>query len=187
MDLRPVLRAERLNGKVYHLHDTHWTARGALAAFNAIAEATSHADWRLDATSALSPPAVVTGGDLARMVGINSDVTEPDQFLVLSSGRRETLNQDTPVPAYSLTFDRPGVTVLIIGNSFAHLLIPMAAQHAGRVVWLHHQWCGFDWKWVEKLRPDEVWWVPTERYMLCLPGARPKGFPLQAGAGALSR
>ena len=141
MDLRPVLRAERLNGKVLRLHDTHWTARGALAAFNAIAEATSHADWRLDATSALSPPAVVTGGDLARMVGINSDVTEPDQFLVLSSGRRETLNQDTPVPAYSLTFDRPGVTVLIIGNSFAHLLIPMAAQHAGRVVWLHHQWC----------------------------------------------
>src|SRR5277367_6528297 len=31
--------------------DTHWTFRGALAAFNAIVEADSHADWRIDPSS----------------------------------------------------------------------------------------------------------------------------------------
>ncbi len=35
------------------MHDTHWTYRGAMAAFNAIVEADGHPDWRLDPESAL--------------------------------------------------------------------------------------------------------------------------------------
>jgi alginate O-acetyltransferase complex protein AlgJ len=176
VDLRPVLHAAGVGGKVYHLHDTHWTARGAVAAFNAIAEAESHADWRFDMASALGSPVVVTGGDLARMVGINAEVIEPDQFLVLPAGRREALGSEVDVsPTYSETLDRPGPTILIIGDSFTHLLVPMLVQHAGRVVWTHNRLCGFDWKWVKELHPDEVWWMPTERYILCR--FKPKGFP----------
>jgi alginate O-acetyltransferase complex protein AlgJ len=173
-DLRPVLRAARESGKVYRLHDTHWTARGAVAAFNAIAKVASHPDWQINVASALGPTTIVTGGDLARMVGINGDVTEPDQLLAFPAARRETLGSGLD-QIYSLTLDQPGPTILIIGDSFAHLLASVLAQHAGRVVWMHHQWCGFDWKGVEELKPDEVWWLPTERYMLC--GAKPRNFP----------
>jgi alginate O-acetyltransferase complex protein AlgJ len=95
VDLRPALRAAEAGGKIYHLHDTHWTERGAIAAFNAIAEAASHPDWRIDAASVLGPPQTVTGGDLARMVGINGDVTEPDQLLTLPAGRRESLGRES--------------------------------------------------------------------------------------------
>ena len=51
----------------------------------------------------------------------------------------------------------------------------MILQHASRVVWTGHLVCGFDWSEAEKYRPDEVWWMPTERFLVCLPGVKPKG------------
>jgi hypothetical protein len=42
---------------------------------------------------------------------------------------------------------------------------------------LHHEGCGFDWGWIDRVLPDEVWWLPTERAMLCVPGVRPRGMP----------
>ena len=36
VDLRPALIAAKAEGKVYRMNDTHWTALGAVAAFNAI-------------------------------------------------------------------------------------------------------------------------------------------------------
>src|SRR5208283_5885301 len=39
VDLRAALAAARAEGDVYLRHDTHWTTRGAIAAFNAIVEA----------------------------------------------------------------------------------------------------------------------------------------------------
>jgi hypothetical protein len=44
-------------------------------------------------------------------------------------------------------------------------------------VWQHHKRCGFDWKLIDRFQPDEVWWMPTERYLLCNPDVRPDGFP----------
>ena len=34
---------------------------------------------------------------------------------------------------------------------------------------------GFDWKWVDQFHPDEVWFMPTERYAFCT--AKPAGIP----------
>lgn len=39
LDLRPALLAAKPQGKIYFHHDTHWTLRGALAAYNAIVAA----------------------------------------------------------------------------------------------------------------------------------------------------
>ena len=183
--LRPVLWAERARGKVYHLHDSHWTTRGAIAGFNAIAAATSHADWRFDMAAVLAPPVNVTGGDLARMVGISGDVSESDQFLTLPYGRRETFPEAEAFPTYTETLGRPGLTILIIGDSFTYNFFePLMAQRVGRVIWTHHRLCDFDWKWVEQFQPDEVWWIPTERYILCSSGVRPRGFPSKLAASA---
>ena len=140
VDLRPVLRAERARGKIYLAHDTHWTARGAVASFNAIAGATSHAEWRFDIASVLGPPVTVTGGDLARMVGISNDVTEPKQFLTLPVGQRETFPEadaSSPCdPTYTATLDQPGPTILIIGDSFTvGFFGNLVTQRVGRVIW----------------------------------------------------
>ena len=42
--------------------------------------------------------------------------------------------------------------------------------------------CAFDWNAIDRYRPDEVWWMPTERALVCDPGARPLNFAAEAAA-----
>ncbi len=176
LDLRPVMAKARDDG-AYFLHDTHWTPRGALEAFNAVVEADGHPDWALDPAAALGALSQRKGGDLARLLGEEDAVSESVQPLALPSGERQLLTSD-PYGDYVETSGRAGPTIMIVGNSFtAALFAPMALQHAGSVVWLFHQHCGFDWSAIDRLRPDEVWFMPTERFLVCDPGARPRGFP----------
>jgi len=178
-DLRPALRAGRAHGKVYRMHDSHWTALGAVAAFNAIVEADRHPDWRLDAASVLGPPETITGGDLARMLGGDADVTETDRLLTLPPGQRRLFTPE-PFATYLATGDRAEPTIMIIGDSFTgSLFTPMLLRHAGKVAWLYNDGCAFDWKWIEQFHPDEVWWMPTERLIVCRPGASPNGLPVR--------
>ena len=66
---------------------------------------------------------------------------------------------------------------MVIGDSFTAGTFPlMLSQHAGRAIWVHHHQCGFDWKLIDRLKPDEVWWAPTERFLVCDPGTRPIDF-----------
>ena len=180
IDLRPAMTAARSGGEVFLMHDSHWTQRGALAAFNAIVEADGHPDWRLDPESALGPPTTRRGGDLARMLGVEDGATETVEELRLpSKGKPEALSGGAS-PDFVLASDEPGPTVLVLGDSFTESYFPpMLSQHAARVVWLHYGHCAFDWKWINRFRPDEVWWTPTERGLYCEPGARPLDFVAQ--------
>jgi hypothetical protein len=176
VDLRPVMATARLGGPAYYKHDSHWTPRGALAAYNAIVEAEGRADWRLDPAAALAPPSERKGGDLARLLGVQDNVTEEIEELALRASPKKLLTSD-PYGDYVQTSDKPGPTIMIIGDSFTGALFaPMLLQRAGRVVWLDHRHCGFDWKLVDKYRPDEVWWMPNERFLICGPGVRPLDF-----------
>lgn len=85
MDLRPALKAARSQGKVYLRHDSHWTPRGAIAGYNAVVEADGHPDWRVDPATALGPPTLVKGGDLARLAGVQDQATETVEPLTLPS------------------------------------------------------------------------------------------------------
>ena len=176
VDLRPVMAEARSGGPTYFLHDSHWTARGALTAFNAVVEADGRPDWRLDPATALTPPSQHRGGDLARLLGVQDSETEEAEELKLPQGEKTLLTAD-PYGDYVETSGKPGPTIMIIGDSFtaAHFE-PMALQHAGRVVWLDHQHCAFDWAAIDKFRPDEVWWMPNERFLICDPGVRPRDF-----------
>src|SRR5580700_3298865 len=91
VDLRPPVKAARAGGSVFYLHDTHWTFRGALAGFNAIVEADSHPDWRMDPSSALGPPIVRKGGDMAGILGLSDELSEYTQRLKLPYGKRVLL------------------------------------------------------------------------------------------------
>ncbi|HTR12379.1 MAG TPA: hypothetical protein VMI72_03740 [Roseiarcus sp.] len=176
VDLRPVMAATARKGAAYYRHDSHWTPRGALAAYNAIVEADGHPDWRLDPKRVLGPPAVRKGGDLARMLGVQDSVTETVEPFALPAEPKELLTSD-PYGDFALTSERAGPTILMIGDSFtAADFAEMLLQHAGKVVWLDHRHCEFDWKAVERFHPDEVWWMTTERFLICDPGARPLAF-----------
>ncbi len=181
VDLRPVMEKARSDSEAYLLHDTHWTARSAVLAFNAIAEADGHPNWRLDPGSSIGPPAERRGGDVARIMGVEDEVTETVRELALPSGGTSRDLSPGPMPDWVLSSDRPGPTIMVIGDSFtASYFPPMLLQHARRAIWLNHRECGFDWNWIDKFQPDEVWWVPTERFLICDEGVRPLNF---AGTG----
>ena len=50
--------------------------------------------------------------------------------------------------------------------------IECCRPHAGRVIRLEHRECAFEGKLIDRFRPDEVWWMPNERFLVCDPGVR---------------
>ena len=129
IDLRPAVKAARAGGSVFYMHDTHWTFRGALAAFNAIVEADSHPDWRLDPNSVLGPPAVRKGGDMARALGLSDKISEYTESLTLPYGRRIPL----PDNDFIETFDKPGPKILIFGDSLTLDFFPPCSYSTSEV------------------------------------------------------
>jgi alginate O-acetyltransferase complex protein AlgJ len=177
VDLRPAVKKARAEGPVFYMHDTHWTFRGALAGYNAIVEADGRPDWRIEPNSALGPMKMRNGGDLARMLGVGDGVSEYAEDLILSQGEK-VLHSSDPFGDFTETSDKPGPTILILGDSFTGGYFPaMVLQHARRVIWIDHKSCGFNWSEVENYRPDEVWWMPNERFLVCKPGLKPMGLP----------
>jgi alginate O-acetyltransferase complex protein AlgJ len=183
VDLRAPVKQARADGPAFYMHDTHWTPRGALAGFNAIVEADSHPEWRIESSSALGPSTIRKGGDLARMFGVADSVTESVEELTLPSGKKEPLSSEE-ASDFVETSNKPGPTIMILGDSFTFgYFAPMLLQHVGRVVFLNHHLCRFDWKAIDKFRPDEVWWMPNERFLVCAPGAWPADFAEEKDEG----
>ncbi len=177
VDLRPPLAAAARAGKAYYRHDTHWTPYGAVAGFDAVVDVDGHPEWRVP-LAAVRPGGLRRGGDLARMLGLGTWLTETGDGLSLPGGFVVTQLRGGDFPTYVATADRPGLTVMIIGDSFTEQFfrVPLM-QHVRRLVWTHHQLCGFDWSLVAQYHPDEVWFMPTERFMPCPPGRHPIGLP----------
>jgi alginate O-acetyltransferase complex protein AlgJ len=178
VDLRPPLLAAKSDGKLYWEHDSHWTALGALIGFNAVVAAAGLPDWQIDPAEALSAVVERNSGDLARMLDLTGWLEEaairPAQPKVASY---RTLTPQ-PFATFVVTANHPGPTVLIIGDSFTGgIFTPFVTRNAGRYIWMHHQFCGFDWKIIDEYHPDFVWYMPTERLIPCEPNRKPVGMP----------
>jgi hypothetical protein len=193
VDLRPALKAARASEETYLLNDLHWSVSGAIAGFNAVVEADGHPDWKVDPSSAIGPPMERKGGDVATMAGVADRVVEMTPSLVLKPiGRDEQLSHSLEgrieaardMPDHAIATGRSGPTILVIGDSFTVGYFPLfLSQHVGRAAWFHHNYCGFDWASIDKTRPDEVWWMPVERYLVCRPRQKLKNFPEGEASG----
>lgn len=176
VDLGEVLRAARDRGKLYLQTDTHWSPLGTVIGLNALAAAAGHPDWAVRPESVIGPP-VSLSGDLSRMLGVGSDISE--NLLEWTAPSPELDNIGSADAAMVVAEGiKGGPSVLIVGDLFSEISFEtLLASHAGRMAWLYARDCGFDWSWIDRFKPDEVWWVPTERLMLCNNGAWPPGLP----------
>ena len=174
IDLRPALSAARTDGPTYLINDLHWNVRGTVAGFNAVVEADEHPDWRINPASTIGPLAVRKGGDIARMIGVQDSVGELSETLNLPSvGTSKNLEGGNHI----IVSGGPGPTILLLGDSFTSGdFLTLLSHQVGRAIWIHHEHCGFDWAWIDKVHPQEVWWMPVERFLLCQPGRSPANF-----------
>lgn len=183
VDLRPVLRAGRAQHLMYRLTDTHWTERGAMIAFNALAQDLGRGDWTIDIAALAWTTTTVTTGDLPGIAGRDPvpERIEATADLELPAGMNETALPGVKANAFAapVAIEAPGdgPTVVIIGDSFSRFFVKYLARRVRRVVWIHHEVCAFDWDIVSQQRPDYVLIVPAERFAECGSGMRPKNFP----------
>lgn len=181
VDLRPVMRTLQQTADPYRRTDSHWTPQASLAAFNAIVDAAGLPGWRLAADAALTPPLPLSPGDLDRMLNLTGAPWEAVRMPALPAGTEHPLDA-TEWGAFERAIPgRDGPAIVVIGDSFTRTLMPpLVLAHTGRVAWLHHEDCGFDFAMVARLHPAQVWYMPTERRIACAPGRYPAGLPVSA-------
>ena len=187
VDLRPAVSLARLDGPTYLLNDLHWNVRGAVAGFDAIVAGDGHPEWRIRPSSAIGPLVQRKGGDIARTIGIEDTANEMTESFAMPIIGIGTYLSGGPMPDDMITTDKTGPTVLVIGDSFTTPYFPyFLSQHVRRAIWIYHHRCGFDWGLIEELDPEEVWWMPVERFLICDLGQHPIGLTKDsAAAGGL--
>jgi hypothetical protein len=112
------------------------------------------------------------------MLGIANFLHDRTENLALPPAEKKYLEDDAAGTFSSAPKQQGGPTIMVVGDSFTgDYFPPLIIANGGRIAFVAHKACGFDWTWIGRFRPDEVWWMPTERLFLCWPGLRPKGLP----------
>lgn len=178
IDLRILLQEAAQKTPVYYKTDSHWNPLGAMIAYNALVVAAGQANWQLDPALALEPSPLRFSGDLARYLGLYPYLSEPDLRLIVDDPpKNETvLNDRTTFPTRVFDYNREGPVVLIIGDSFSNRLFKyFLSLHVSRLVWTHHNECGFNGTLIDRYQPEIVFYLPVERAIGCAEGIAPKG------------
>ena len=185
VDLRPPLLAAKPSGSIYFHRDSHWTPKGALIAYNALAEAANRPDWRIPPDQLVWRRAPEQNQDLALLAGT---IHLPAKMMDAPDLTARTASLDPrPIngvddhgarPSFIDDSGHPGPTVLIIGDSYtSDFLPPYFARSAGRLAWVHQQGCGFDGRVFDLIKPDYVILMPVDRAASCKRGQRPRNLP----------
>jgi hypothetical protein len=170
LDLRPAMRAAKPSAQLYQRRDSHWTERGALVAFNAVANRLGR-PWTLDPNALPWGSAVRTDSDLARLSG---EVGDPGERLEVLPAAPETPGAvgDLPhgiyPPAFQTVPPRPSASVLIVGDSYAgEYMSPLFWRAGVSLTWVHQAECRFDRRILDRQRFDVVLLMPSSRFMEC--------------------
>ncbi len=162
VDLRPALRAARSGGPVYYRLDTHWNAEGAFVAYRELLTAANALVPGLRPVARAELPAPPPGrgtGDLAKLLGLPGDLTEPFPVGPVpdTSGVRR-VESAFAAPGLQLrefAGPDPGApTALVFHDSFGVALLPFLLPHFRRTVAVAYG--HVDPELVERVRPDLV-------------------------------
>lgn len=181
VDLRALLREATQDTPVYYKTDSHWNILGALIAYNALVTAAGQANWRIDPAIALQPDTLNFSGDLARYLGLHDYLSEPELRLVIGNPpiNETVLNDRTTFPTRVFDYHRDGPVVLIIGDSFSNRLFKhFLSLHVSRLIWTHHNECGFNGSLIHRYQPDIVFYLSVERMIGCAESVTPKGLDI---------
>ncbi|HET7416405.1 MAG TPA: glycosyltransferase [Solirubrobacterales bacterium] len=168
------LRAAKGEGDLYMRTDTHWNHRGAFVAYRAVCRELALRGLDLEV---LDPRSIgwieqPVQGDLGSK--LYPEIAEgKDVFPVLDGEVRGVLAYDNRVRNHGMVqvqeqpdrVDLP--TCLVFGESFAPLLVNFLKESFGRVTFVHTSMLVAEL--VERLRPDVVLSVPTERFLISVP------------------
>ena len=184
VDLRPVLRASKGLGRLYQHHDSHWTPRGALVAYNQLAQALGRPAWVIPPQRLTWISTPNTEPDLVRLSGrsdvLPEGVSEPAMGAYdvkpLSRAPIGAIRDDAEFPSFVSASGRPGPTVLVIGDSYsAYYVSPYFLPFVSRFAWIHQQSCNFDRRVFDRIKPDYVVLMPVDREASCAKAGRGPG------------
>ncbi len=150
VDLRPPLLEAKRTNRVYMKTDTHWNLDGAFVAHQELIRALSRQWPGLEPLSLASfkrTYAQRTGGDLTQMLGLEKNVSEPDDpsFSPLPPLRPLQFNKvpnllpgkkwSADVPLVTENTNRAGEAILF-GDSFSTFWYPFLGYYFGKVTYL---------------------------------------------------
>jgi len=184
VDMREPLRAAKARDRLYFQTDSHWNLAGASVGYEALMRAVRAAlgPERVPATAPPPRPPYVPGvdvysGDLARAVGMNWSLKEPD-FVSLGKvlgdpasrcGKRIDSGADEGFEFYAC--DRPGLPrMVMLRDSMAIPLIPLLSENFSRSVYVGAR--RLDPALILREKPDVVIDEMVERSLLA-PAALP--------------
>jgi alginate O-acetyltransferase complex protein AlgJ len=184
LDLRPALRAAKLQQRLYFKTDSHWNYAGATVAYETLMPALRAQLEQLPFVPAERPPYQrgedVYSGDLAHMLGLprrfEEDDVAPLGKVLANASARCAQHVDAPPPDASETgretyeCARPGPRALLLRDSMGSALVPPLVENFARTVVLSTR--HLDPALVADERPDIVIEELVER-MLHAPLAFP--------------
>ena len=170
LDLRAVLRSAKPSAQLYQRRDSHWTERGALVAFDAVARRLGE-PWALDPAALPWRASERTESDLARLSG---EVGGPGERLDILPAAPQVpgavgdLPHGTYPPAFQTLPAQPAASVLIVGDSYAgEYMSPLFWRAGVSMTWIHQAECRFDRRVLDRLRYDVVLLMPSSRFAEC--------------------
>jgi hypothetical protein len=172
--VRDALLAAKPRDRLFHKTDTHWNDRGAYAAYRQIIEAARRQLPSVpppkDRSAFDQPSRMLSGGDLAAIIGLKKVMQEEDLRLLPKGGRGFTVLE--PAGGYAtggegrIITEIPGATLpraVIFRDSFVSALAPLLSEHFSRVVYLWQY--DFDPDVVQAEHPDIVFQEIVGRHL----------------------
>ncbi len=139
LDLRSTLLAEKQNAPVYFKTDTHWNPVGARAAYDAILTALQPGFPILEPhpLSDFDQVTETTSGDLAGLIHLKGDVTEPFTALHARFDKPSLGLKNPPAGQMITVMPDPALPkAVIFRDSFFNGLQPFTSEHFSRVVYV---------------------------------------------------
>lgn len=165
------LLASKGESELYARTDTHWNYRGAYLAYLQFCEEVARQGQELEVLreDELEWVAAEVAGDLGSKV-LPEPLTGPTIRARLNQSRsRLVFDNEVTNHGRIMCFERPdpGPKCVLFGESFAYFLLPFLKETFQRLVYVHTSM--FVGGVLERERPDVVFSLPLERFLVRIP------------------